>query len=73
MKIVVSEHGRVTIPKRLRESLGIRPGQVLDFEEEHGHLVARKAPREDPLDGLTGILHRPGLADDAVRRLRDET
>lgn len=73
MKIVVDHDGRVTIPKPLRERLGIRPGQILEFDEEHGHLVARKAPYEDPLEALTGILQRPGLADDAVRRLRRET
>ena len=33
MKAVVSEKGQVTIPKTLRDRLGIRPGQVLDFAE----------------------------------------
>jgi antitoxin PrlF len=69
----VSNHGQVTIPKELRDRLGIHPGQVLEFEEERGRLVVRKAPYEDPLEALTGILHSPGLADDAVRRLRRET
>jgi antitoxin PrlF len=69
----VSHHGQVTIPKELRERLGIHPGQVLEFEEERGHIVVRKAPYDDPLEALTGILHSPGLTDDAVRRLRRET
>ena len=39
----MSEKGQVTIPKRLRDSMGIKPGQTLDFEEERGKLVIRKA------------------------------
>jgi len=42
MRARVSRNGRVRIPKRLRERLGIRPGQILDFEEEKGRLIARK-------------------------------
>lgn len=38
--------GRVTIPKALRSELGIRPGSVLDFEEEHGRLIAHVRPKE---------------------------
>lgn len=42
MKAIVSEKGQITIPKALRDKLGIRPGTVLDFDDEHGRLVARK-------------------------------
>ena len=69
----VTNHGQVAIPRELRDRLGIRPGQVLEFEEERGHLVVSKASYDDPLEALTGLLHSPGLADDAVRRLRRET
>jgi AbrB family looped-hinge helix DNA binding protein len=31
MKTTVSEKGQVTIPKRLRDRLGIRPGEVLEL------------------------------------------
>jgi antitoxin PrlF len=56
MKSTVSEKGQVTIPKKLRERLGIRPGEVLDFEEERGKLVARKVVVLDAIDELYGIL-----------------
>ena len=61
MKSVVSEKGQVTIPERLRDRLGIRAGEVLDFEEEQGRLVARKASPTDPVDAVYGIvaLDRP--------------
>ena len=52
MKAIVSEKGQVTIPKRLRERLGILPGQVLDFEEDHGKLIGVKLDAVDPLEAL---------------------
>src|SRR5205823_13428010 len=49
MKSTVSEKGQVTIPKALRDRLGIRAGAVLDFEEEDGRLVAKKVNPVDPV------------------------
>ena len=43
MRAKVAERGQVTIPKVLRERLGIRPGTVLEFKEDQGKLVAVKA------------------------------
>jgi AbrB family looped-hinge helix DNA binding protein len=56
MKSIVSEKGQVTIPKALRDRLGIRTGQVLDFRDERGQLVATKANQEDAVDSVYGIL-----------------
>jgi len=56
MKAVVSEKGQVTIPKPLRNRLGIRPGVVLEFEAEAGRLVATKAQSSDPVDAAWGTL-----------------
>ena len=70
MKTIVSEKGQVTIPKRLRERLGIRPGQVLDFREERGRLVATKATPQDPVERLYGILKLGRPTDDVITALR---
>ncbi len=57
MKSTVSEKGQVTIPKPLRKKLGIRAGQVLEFESRNGVLIARKeAKAADAVDRVTGIL-----------------
>ena len=42
MNATVSEKGQITIPKPLRDRLGIRPGEILDVREEAGRLVATK-------------------------------
>jgi antitoxin PrlF len=70
MKAIVSEKGQVTIPKRLRERLGIRPGSVLDFEEDKGKLVARKSAVEHPVDSLCGILKTDSTTDELMELLR---
>jgi antitoxin PrlF len=70
MKSVVSEKGQVTIPKRLRERLGIRPGVVLDFQEEDGRLVARKTAPVDPVDAVYGIVDIGRPTDDLIEDLR---
>lgn len=70
MKSRVSERGQVTIPKALRERLGIAAGQILDFETEGGRLVATKASARDPVDSVYGILGDPASTDDTLTALR---
>ena len=48
-RTTVSEKGQITIPKALRESLGIRPGTVLEVAAVQGNLIAQKRDSEDPL------------------------
>lgn len=70
MLTTVSEKGQVTIPKALRDQLGIRPGVVLDFRIEGGRLVAVKETPQDPLDRVYGILQLDGGTDQAMAQLR---
>ena len=72
MNSIVSEKGQVTIPKALRDRLGIRAGQVLDFQEEDGRLVAKKVNPVDPVAAVWGILRSRGSSDDIIRELRGE-
>jgi antitoxin PrlF len=70
----VTDRGQVTIPKRLRDRLGIRPGEVLEFEEGRGgQLLARKAPARDVVDAVYGILRLDETSDEFVERLRGES
>jgi len=71
MKTTVSEKGQITIPKRLRDRLGLRPGTILDFEEADGRLIGRKLVHIDDLDALVGILPSiPGGTDAFIREIR---
>jgi AbrB family looped-hinge helix DNA binding protein len=73
MKTTVSAKGQVTIPKVLRDKLGITPGTVLEFEAAGGQLVARKRLTEDVLAKWRGRGQLPsGMRVDAyLRRARD--
>ena len=72
MKSTVSEKGQITIPKPLRERLGIRAGEVLELSEDHGRLVASKTLVGDPVDAVYGIIDLPGTTDEFVEDLRGE-
>ena len=69
MKATVSEKGQVTIPKELRTKLGIGPGSVLEFQEERGRLMGRKAGR-NPVDDVLGTLDLTEPVDAFVERVR---
>ncbi|MGI8594521.1 MAG: AbrB/MazE/SpoVT family DNA-binding domain-containing protein [Solirubrobacteraceae bacterium] len=72
MRSRVTSRGQVTIPKSLRERLGIKEGQVLDFDTEDGRLVATKSADRSPVDELYGTLRLPGGTDRFLRDLRGE-
>jgi antitoxin PrlF len=71
----VSEKGQITVPKRLRERLGIHPGDQLELVEDSGRLVATKTiPGDgDPVDGVYGILNLDMNTDEAIHAMRGES
>lgn len=72
MKAVVSEKGQITIPKELRQRLGISAGMQLDFEEVAGRLVGTKVVEQGGVDSVYGILKLGRVTDDFVNDLRGE-
>ena len=72
MKAKVLERGQVTIPKELRDRLGIRPGATLEFSAEDGRLVATKVESLDPVDQIYGLVGRGRRTDDIMKELRGE-
>jgi AbrB family looped-hinge helix DNA binding protein len=72
MKAIVAERGQVTIPKALRDKLGIRPGTALEFSARNGVLIAAKA-QTDPVSAVFGCLGRKLDSDRFVRDLRGDS
>ena len=70
MRARVTERGQVTIPKRLRERLGVRPGTVLEFSEEHGRLIAVKAGGIDPVSEVLECLGKKLNTEAVMAELR---
>lgn len=70
MKATVSEKGQVTIPKKLRERLGIRPGAVLEMVEDHGRIMVTKTHPIDPVVAVSGILSPEPGSDEFIDSIR---
>jgi len=70
MKAKVAERGQVTIPKRIRDHLGIRKGTALDFREEKGRIIAMKTEASHPVAACYGSLSRGRRTDQLMDELR---
>lgn len=69
MATTVTSKGQVTIPKAVRDRLGIKPGNAVDFRvEPDGKVVLLKVKGEMPksrFEALRGIAG-PGLSTDEI-------
>ncbi len=70
MRTKVSEKGQITVPKHLRDRLGIRPGDELDVIDDGGRLVLSRAMPDDPVAAVYGILDTGRSTDEIIEELR---
>jgi antitoxin PrlF len=56
MRTKVSEKGQITVPKPVRDRLGIRAGDELEVIDEGGRIVLSKADPDDPVAAVYGII-----------------
>jgi AbrB family looped-hinge helix DNA binding protein len=79
MKTTIDAAGRIVVPKRLRDELGLQPGQVLELEVEDGRLQVEIAPIDIRLErrrnGLVAVPQEniPTLTADMVRQTLERT
>ena len=68
----VTSKGQVTIPKKVRDRLGVHPGEDVGFEEKEGVIVITKAVTKSPFDKWMGKLAKleGQKSDDLVKELR---
>ena len=60
MKAILSEKGQVTIPKPIRDRLGLRAGTAIEFQATGGKLVGEKVePTADAVLAVTGVIKKP--------------
>ena len=52
----VTSKGQVTIPKRVRDALGLKPGSRVEFLIQEGGVVL--APAREGVEGLAGSLRK---------------
>ena len=73
----VTTKGQVTIPKEIREELGIEPGDEIAFEEfETGYKIRKQPPTaaegDDPFEKYRGSADSDASMADRMERLRGE-
>jgi AbrB family looped-hinge helix DNA binding protein len=70
----VTSKGQVTIPKAVRDRLGLRPGDVIEFSAEPTGTVVRKRRDANPFEQYRGYLkHLAGTTpEDLVSEMRAE-
>lgn len=71
-EVKVTSRGQVTIPKEIREALGVQPGDRLIFELSADGVVIHKRVETSPFDEYTGHLSDTDRhdSDQIVRELR---
>lgn len=70
MRTKISEKGQITVPKPVRERLGIRPGDELDVIDESGRIVLSKADPDDPVAAVYGIIGTDLDTDTIIEEMR---
>ena len=53
----VTSKGQITIPKEIREKMGVHPGEEVGFEENDNRLVICKVVTKSPFDKWAGKLN----------------
>jgi len=68
----VTSKGQITLPRKVRDKLGVNPGEVVGFEERNGLIYIQKTIQKSPFDKWVGRLkHLEGeKSDDLVKELR---
>jgi AbrB family looped-hinge helix DNA binding protein len=67
----VGERGQITLPKALRERLGLRKGTVVEITQKGNQLCVQKGPEEEsPFRKYMGILKGMGDVDAYIEEMR---
>ncbi len=72
MEATVAERGQITLPKAVRDALGLTKGTTLKVELDGSRIILRKSV-DDAISRARGRFKLDGFAspDDALRSLRD--
>ncbi len=54
MRAALTSKGQITIPAKIRKKLGLKPGQVLDFDEDAPYLKAIPVFDADVMRSVVG-------------------
>lgn len=74
----ISPKHQITIPAQIRDALGLRPGQKIEFKLEQDNVIELRIKRPDPIEVLNRILDQYDFSGlqaenngDAVKAVRE--
>lgn len=71
MTSTISSKGQITVPKQVRDSLGLRAGTTVEFELTDQGVLLRKGHKGlRPVDRVRGMLERTRRTDDLLDDMR---
>jgi AbrB family looped-hinge helix DNA binding protein len=71
----ITSKGQITLPKKVRDDLGLRPGDEIEFVlDENKHYRIKKILRDNPFIAWRGFAkHLVGMrTDDLINEMRGE-
>lgn len=73
-KAKITSKGQITLPKEIRDNLGLRPGDEVDFVVEGASYRMKKVLGVNPFAAWRGFLkeHRGQTSDELVDEMRGE-
>jgi antitoxin PrlF len=66
----VTQKGQVTIPKDIRDKLGIKPGSSVRFKVIEGKCVVEKEVKANKIDKWVGYLKGEKRTDELIEEIR---
>ena len=73
MTATIQDDGKISIPKELRDALGLSPGTVLEMQNQAGTLVAWKKTEPDAFEKWRGRGQLPAgtSTDEYLKQIRN--
>ena len=65
----ISDKGQVTIPKKIRDGMGMKPGDLVEFTVREGELIGRRRAAAIPWAEVYGMLKTDKTTDELLREL----
>ncbi len=67
----VTSKGQVTIPKEIREKLGIKKGDEIEFERREEGYIIKKKSTDNPFERWRGKAETDKTVEERIKELRD--
>ena len=55
----ITSQGQVSVPAKIRKKLGLTPGSILEWDEEGGQVIVRRAVRYSSEDSHNALFKKP--------------